>query len=206
MTASTDAMGVTATNTYDAANRLLSTSYSDGATLTVSYTYDANGRRTSMTDGTGTTTYQYDSLGHVTVLGDGNGRIIKKRYDLAGDVTSLQYPNGHTVAMQYDGDGQMTGVTRLARQHHPVPVRRGGKPHLVQRERRRERELAVRRRQPDPPHHESDANGVPYATFDYTRAADGRGITAVDSTGLGQPAQSYSYDLKDGWARRTGIS
>ena len=56
----------TATNTYDADNRLLSTSYGDGATPTVSDAYDADGRRTSMTDGTGTTTYQYDSLGRMT--------------------------------------------------------------------------------------------------------------------------------------------
>ena len=51
-----------------------SVTYSDGVTPDVTYAYDADGRRTSMTDGTGTTTYTYDSLGRLTADTQGGGQ------------------------------------------------------------------------------------------------------------------------------------
>ncbi len=41
----------------------------------VSYTYDLAGRRTSMTDPTGTTTYQYDAAGRLTKITDPGGKL-----------------------------------------------------------------------------------------------------------------------------------
>src|SRR5439155_12846881 len=60
-----DPLGQTTTFAYDALNRLTAISYSDGQTANVAYTYDANGDRTGITDGTGSTTYSYDELGRV---------------------------------------------------------------------------------------------------------------------------------------------
>ena len=200
VTASTDAMGVTATNTYDGDNRLLSTSYSDGATPTVSYAYDANGRRTSMTDGPGTTTYQYDSLGRVTLVIDESGSIVDPEYDLAGNRTSLKYPNGHTVTMQYDGNGQMTGVTDWLGNTTQFQYDQAGRPHRMLKIRvgfpagatttwgfdSANQLLHIQVR---------DAYGNSAASFDYTRASDGR-ITSVHSTGLGDSDHSYGYGIQ----------
>ena len=200
LTSSTDAMGVTTMHTYDADNQLLSTSFSDPATPPVSYAYDADGRRISMTDGTGTKTYEYDSLGRVTLVIDESGSIVDPEYDLAGNRTSLQYPNGHTVTMQYDGNGQMTGVTdwlgntsqfQYDSAGWPVkwslsrPDSTAGKTTTWAYDAANRKVHAV--------HHGAD--GSPYASFDYTRAVDGR-ITAVHTTGLGQADQSYGYDAK----------
>ena len=61
LTSLTDPAKRTTTYKYDAANRLKEITYSDGKTPTVKYAYDEDGDRTSMVDGTGTTTYGYDS-------------------------------------------------------------------------------------------------------------------------------------------------
>ena len=51
---------------YDAASERTASNYNDPATPNVADAYDANGRRNSMTDGTGTTTWAYDlSLIHI---------------------------------------------------------------------------------------------------------------------------------------------
>lgn len=50
-----DPLGQTATNGYDALNRLLSIDHSAPGLPDVAHAYDANGNRTQMTDGTGAT-------------------------------------------------------------------------------------------------------------------------------------------------------
>jgi RHS repeat-associated protein len=75
------------------------------------YTYDADGRRVRMTDGTGTTTSTYDSLGRLTGSTDGAGNTLGYGYDLAGRLTSLTYPSGVKVMRGYDAAGRLTSVT-----------------------------------------------------------------------------------------------
>ncbi|HEX5415515.1 MAG TPA: SBBP repeat-containing protein, partial [Chloroflexota bacterium] len=53
---------------YDAENRLSSISYSDQTTPNVTYFYDADGNRTAMQDGTGTTTYTLDELDRLVLV------------------------------------------------------------------------------------------------------------------------------------------
>ncbi len=81
---------------------------------TVSYAYDGNGNRISMTDQRGTTIYQYDRqnrlIGVFTPLGS-NYIPVTYGYDKAGRLTSLATPDGRTVLYQYDADGRMTRVT-----------------------------------------------------------------------------------------------
>ena len=57
---------------YDPANRLTNIDYSDEKTPNVVYEYDADGNRTVMTDGTGTTTYTYDLLDRLVHNTDGH--------------------------------------------------------------------------------------------------------------------------------------
>jgi RHS repeat-associated protein len=110
-TSTTDAAGRTTTYGYDADSRLTSVSYSDHATPNVTYTYDADGHRKSMTDGTGTTTYTYDADTRLTSITNGAGTATTYGYNHAGDITSLTYPGGNTLAQSYDGAGQPASLT-----------------------------------------------------------------------------------------------
>jgi RHS repeat-associated protein len=97
---------------YDQVNRLKSITYSDGHTPNVSYSYDADGQRKQMVDGTGTSTYTYDSLHRLTQNTNGNGAQVQYGYDLMGHVTSLLYPGGTgAVIKTYDDAARLASVT-----------------------------------------------------------------------------------------------
>lgn len=96
---------------FDADNRLTGITYSDGITPPVTYTYDADSRRTSMTDGTGTSSYHYDADSRLTSTTDGAGHTTGYSYDGAGDTTTVTYPDGNTVTRTYDGARRLTGLT-----------------------------------------------------------------------------------------------
>ncbi len=101
----------TATYTYDPANRLVEVGYSDGKTHLVKYEYDADGDRTSVVDGTGTTSYIYDQLDRLVESKDGHGDVVKYEYDLADEQTKITYPNGKAVTRVYDKTGRLQKVT-----------------------------------------------------------------------------------------------
>lgn len=96
--------------TYDGANELTAIAYSDGKTPPVSYTYDLDGQRIGMTDGTGTSSYQIDSLHQVSMTVDGAGNRVSYAYDLRGDLTALTYPSGKQVTRGYDAAGRLISV------------------------------------------------------------------------------------------------
>ncbi len=98
-----------------------STSYSGPSAHAVSYSYDADGSQTAMTDGTGTSAYVYDPFGELTSATDGAGRTVGYAYDADGDNTGITYPlpssatwaTTDTVAYGYDKADILTSVTRL---------------------------------------------------------------------------------------------
>ena len=98
------------TYTYDPANRLTEVSYSDGKTHAVKYEYDADGDRTSMIDGTGTTSYTYDRLDRLIESKDGHGDKTSYEYDLANQQIKITYPNGKTVTQSYDKTGRLEKI------------------------------------------------------------------------------------------------
>ncbi|MDQ6735097.1 MAG: DUF6531 domain-containing protein, partial [Nitrospirota bacterium] len=107
----TNPLGNVVTYARDAANQLTSITYNDGATPNVSQlTYDADGQRLTMTDGTGTSTYHYDSLNRLTASVDGVGTAVKYGYDLKGNLTSLTYPDGQAVSRGFDDAGRLQSV------------------------------------------------------------------------------------------------
>jgi len=110
VTASTDATGRSTRYTYDAANQLTAISYDDPATQAVSFTYDTDGRRATMTDGTGTTTYRYDQQSRITSVTDGVGHTVTSTFNSRGDLTRLGYPSGLQVEHTYDPSGRLTAV------------------------------------------------------------------------------------------------
>lgn len=107
----TDPSGRTTTYSYDTADELTGITYSDGTTPAVSYAYDADGRRSSMTDGTGTSTYTYDADGRLVSLANGAGATVSYSYDAVGLLTSLTYPNGQSVTRSYDGAERLTSAS-----------------------------------------------------------------------------------------------
>ena len=96
---------------YDVASELTATKYNDPATPNVTDAYDADGRRTSMTDGTGTTTWSYDSLGRTSSTTNGAGATVGYTYDAAGNTTAIAYPGGAgTVSHTFDAEGHEQSV------------------------------------------------------------------------------------------------
>ncbi|MGC8634204.1 MAG: RHS repeat-associated core domain-containing protein [Candidatus Limnocylindrales bacterium] len=108
-TGMTDADGNPTAYTYDALNRLTGISYATGATAPVTYTYDANGNRTSMTDGAGTETFTYDALNRLTSDIRGTS-VFRYTYDAAGDLLSRTYPDGTLTSYTYDADGRLASA------------------------------------------------------------------------------------------------
>lgn len=108
----TDPQGRTTTYQYDIARRLHGIVYSDGVTPNVSFTYDADGQRLTMVDGTGTSTYTIDALHRLTKVVTGASQTVQFGYDLKGQLTSIVYPGGtNTVTRAYDSAGQLSTVT-----------------------------------------------------------------------------------------------
>ncbi|MEO1059493.1 MAG: hypothetical protein AAFY28_21515, partial [Actinomycetota bacterium] len=102
-----DPSGRTTNHSYNLAGELENRAFADGTSIT--YNYDAMGRRTSMTDPTGSTTYAYDANGRPTQVAAPNG-TLSYAYDLAGRRTGLTYPDGTTITYSYDAAGRLIGL------------------------------------------------------------------------------------------------
>jgi RHS repeat-associated protein len=100
------------TYAFDAAHQLAGIDYSSSGTPDVTgISYDADGRRAAMTDGTGTTTYSWDSLGRLISSAAPSG-TVGYGWNLRGLVTSIVYPNSlGTVTRAYDNAGRLASVT-----------------------------------------------------------------------------------------------
>jgi RHS repeat-associated protein len=108
----TGANAGTHTNTYDAANRLLSATDKFGRT--VSYTYDIRGRRTSLTDHDGVvTSYTYDAGGKLRRIQTG-ADFAEFTYDAAGRRSQLLYSNGVRANYTYDSRDRLLTHTWLS--------------------------------------------------------------------------------------------
>lgn len=105
----TDANNGTHRFAYDALNRLVAASFSDGNQI--SYTYDANGRRTKLVDSHGTTTYAYDALDRLIAVTDVAGKMVQYGYDTSGHRTLVTYPDGRVVNYRYDRGNRLSQVT-----------------------------------------------------------------------------------------------
>lgn len=120
----TDAKGTTSTFTYDALNRVLSTSFSDSS-QNVAYSYDeANsatgcasstpqGHLTRIIETNVTTIYCYDGKGNVLqksqVIGTQTDTTTYT-YTVANRLKSVTYPDGTLVAYTYNGNGRAATV------------------------------------------------------------------------------------------------
>ncbi|PSJ26943.1 hypothetical protein B7P34_20345 [Streptosporangium nondiastaticum] len=104
LTKATNARGITTTTAFDARGLATAVTYSD-FTQPLSATYDALGRRQTITDATGTRTLGYDTNGRLSTVTPGSGKgSYSYTYDDAGHLTS------RTI----DGLSQSGPVTGLA--------------------------------------------------------------------------------------------
>jgi YD repeat-containing protein len=101
--------------TYDVSSNIYVT-----PVVAQSFAYDAAGNRTSMTDGTGTTTYQYNSLSQLSsetrnFAGPFSTTpyTLSYAYNLIGEMTSLVLPSQFGTALTYTHDavGRLTSLT-----------------------------------------------------------------------------------------------
>ena len=98
----------TTTRTYDNANRLTGIAYSE-RTPSVSYSYDADGNRSGMTDGSGSVSYTYDALDRLTSVARGSDSF-GYTYDAAGNVKSRTFPGGLETDYTYDPEERLTSA------------------------------------------------------------------------------------------------
>lgn len=101
---------------YDAANQLLSETYAFGGGMgakTVSYTYDADGNRSSLTYPDGSqVTYGYTGRNQVaTISAGGPPPLATFTYDSAGNRLTKALENGTTATYGYDAAGRLTSIT-----------------------------------------------------------------------------------------------
>ena len=119
--------GTYALYTYDLAGQMLSLvnhGADDSVLSSFAYTYDANGRRTSMTTAEGVTGYAYDVLGRLTAVSFPDGGSISYAYDEAGNRVEVtrdstpaaydanimnQYVSAGAATFTYDANGSMAG-------------------------------------------------------------------------------------------------
>jgi RHS repeat-associated protein len=117
---STDAKGITVTQTYDNLNRPLIRSYSDG-TPTVTNTYDgagipnSKGQLTKISSSISTTeNTAFDIVGKVLShkqITDGQTYNTAYNYNLTGALIEETYPSGRIVKNMLDSDGRLAAVS-----------------------------------------------------------------------------------------------
>ena len=98
---------------------MASISYSGSSAHSVSYTYDADGNKTAMSDATGSSSYIYDPFGELTSADNGASQTVGYGYNADGDVTGITYPlpssatwaTTDTVGYGYDNADRLTSVT-----------------------------------------------------------------------------------------------
>jgi RHS repeat-associated protein len=106
---STDGRGVVVTNSYNTGGQLVGVSYSD-STPSVSFAYNDDGAKTSMTDGTGTTTYSYDTGGRITTRTSPQGSVTFG-YNIGNQLTAKTLAGSGLTTFGYDDAGRLTSVT-----------------------------------------------------------------------------------------------
>jgi RHS repeat-associated protein len=122
VTKKTDALGIVTNQTFDALDRVLTTTYPASTAENVSYTYDQTGtgysfgigRLTSVADAAGSLTRAYEERGNLLTETRVNGTTTLTTgytYDGANRVASMTYPDSTLVNYQYDAAGYVSTVT-----------------------------------------------------------------------------------------------
>jgi RHS repeat-associated protein len=191
-------------DSHNADNELTGVDYNDSHTPNVTYGYDPNGRQTSMTDGTGTSTWAYDSLGRLTSeeSGSGSTSTVTYGYDAEGNQTSIGYPDSAgTVNKSYDAQGREYSLEDL--QSHTTTFTYDADGDLTSGTDPTTGTSVIDSYTYDPADVLTTSPGTPtiavtkgstsIATFQYGRDADNQ-VTSVNSTGVPSDNHTYGYN------------
>ena len=112
VTTTTDPDGRTTRYTLDANNLRTRIDHTQAgqAPITVTQAYDALGRRTAMTDSTGTHTFSYDAAGNLAKADNGPTNTFTYDYSVAGRMTET-YPDGTASTYAYDDAHNVMALT-----------------------------------------------------------------------------------------------
>ncbi len=113
----TDAKGIIVKYAYDTLNRLTAMSFPNPAE-NISYKYDigpyAMGRRTGMTDPSGSTTFEYDARGRlagkISTINN-HDFVVGTTISPGNRVSSVTYPSGRSIDITRDSLGRMQGAS-----------------------------------------------------------------------------------------------
>jgi RHS repeat-associated protein len=112
-----DAKGATVEYTHDILNRLTSISFPDPAE-NIAYSYDqglyGKGRRTGMTDPSGSTAFRYDAGGRLaekTSIIGGVSFTVGATFTPGNKVSAVTYPSGRMIDISRDSLGRMKGAS-----------------------------------------------------------------------------------------------
>ena len=106
MQSTTDPLGDSVTQTYDAANRLVAVT--DPLGNTVTNIYDADGNVSTMIDQLGQRwSKTYDRLDREVASTDPQGNVTKTSFEADGRVSQITSPNGFPTIHSYDGRGRL---------------------------------------------------------------------------------------------------
>jgi len=108
LTSKTDANSNTITYTYDSLNRLTAKNYPD--TTKTLYTYDTMGNLITASNQNITYTYTYDNNGRITSVTDSFARVITYQYDKTGNRTQMTMPDGKITNYAYDTNNRLTQI------------------------------------------------------------------------------------------------
>jgi RHS repeat-associated protein len=101
LTRHTNFNGVILTNQYDALNRLTSRTSSSG--YNVGFTYSSTGKRSTMSDASGTTIYAYDNRDRLATNSSPQGTLVYA-YDVFGNLQSTISTRSGGAAISYNYD------------------------------------------------------------------------------------------------------
>ena len=106
------------TTVTDFNERLQPTKVTAPGTTAAEFSYDGNGRVSSVQVGDRTSTFAYDQRGNLQSATDAAGQSVQYEYDAADRVTEEQLPGGRTIGYSYDAAGNLTAVTPPSRPAH----------------------------------------------------------------------------------------
>jgi RHS repeat-associated protein len=201
---STNPAGVTTTWTYTPDDHPTSMTFSGSSAHSVTYSYDAEDDRTSMSDGTGTSTRVYDPFSEVTSETNGAGRTVNYGYNPDGKISNIGYPlpssatwaTSNIVTYGYDNADTLTSVTDFTGHQIALTPTADGMPNAVSLGTSGDT-VTVSYDHADGPSQISVASSAAtLASFSYSTAPAGNVLSETDSPSSAQFPATYTYDGK----------
>jgi RHS repeat-associated protein len=148
-----------------------------------------------MTDGTGTTSYTNNADGQPTKVTNGAGQSVSYAYNADGNPTTVTYPNGKNVTDTYNADQVLTAVTDWSSDKTSFGY---NKDSVLTSETYPNGDTAAATVNKDDQVTavtDNNSGGTTLAGFTYTVGKDSE-LTAATTTGtaISAPAQTYTYN------------